>query len=295
MNDRQLYYFTQIAEADNISAAAKRLGMSQPSLSKQLAELENELGLQLIERGARRTLLTDAGYFLYQRAKNITSMMASTAEDLRRFESGAPAILRLGTISSCGSALLQSCLFDFCHDFPDLQFEISEGNTYELLEKLKTGQIEVAVVRTPFNTKGLTCFSKEAESLVAVARPSLLPHPDAPSISLTELSSLPLLYYRRFEQMIYLAFRGEGLSHTCLCKSDDARTALMWASAGLGVALVPRSISALFAASLIAQPIACSDLVTCMAAVHLKNAPLSLAAQHFLTYWQKGELHEAKA
>lgn len=294
MNDKQLYYFTQIAESDSISAAAKRLGVSQPSLSKQLAELENELGLQLMERGARRTLLTDAGYFLYQRAKNITSMMASTAEDLRRFEAGVPAILRLGAISSCGSALLQSCLLDFCRDFPDLQFEISEGNTYELLEKLKNGQIEVAIVRTPFNDAGLTCFAKDAEPLMAVAQPSLLPHPESSLISLAELSALPLLYYRRFEQMIYLAFRGKGLTHSCFCKSDDARTSLMWALAGLGVALVPRSISALFSGSLVAQEIQSAELVTSMTAVHLKGAFLSSAAQQFLHYWQKEARHEAE-
>lgn len=292
MNYKQLFYFTQIAEAATISAAAKNLGLSQPLLSKQLAELENELGLRLVERHARKTLLTDAGYFLYQRAKNITSMMESTTEDLRRFQAGIPDILRLGTISSCGSALLQNCLTDFCHDFPSLQFEVSEGNTYELLEKLKNGQIEVAVVRTPFNDAGLTCLHKEDEPLVAVSRPELLPSPAADSISLHELAQLPLLYYRRFEQMIYLAFRGQGLEHHCFCKSDDARTSLMWAEAGLGVALVPRSISHLFSSSMVCQAIDCDELITHMAAVHVKGTHLSQAAQHFLSYWTKGNPNE---
>ena len=106
MNYRQLYYFVTIVESGNITAAAKKLELSQPPLSKQIMALEEELGIKLMERSSRKITLTDAGFLMYQRAKSIISMMETTAVEMTHFEQNQQGVLRLGTISSCGSSLL---------------------------------------------------------------------------------------------------------------------------------------------------------------------------------------------
>ena len=80
MNSRQLYYFTVIAETGSFTAAAKKLGLSQPPLSKQIMMLEEDLGVRLLTRGARKAELTEAGSYLYSRAKDILSMMDTAVQ-----------------------------------------------------------------------------------------------------------------------------------------------------------------------------------------------------------------------
>lgn len=188
MNSRQLYYFTVIAETGSFTAAAKKLGLSQPPLSKQIMMLEEDLGVRLLNRGARKAELTEAGAYLYSRARDILSMMDTAASELQNFPSSAKGILKLGTISSSGDYLADRVLPGFCRLHPNVRFEISEGNTYELLEKLKNGIIECAVVRTPFNTEGLHCVFGTEEPLTAVGVSSWFDALPDGSIRLTDLA-----------------------------------------------------------------------------------------------------------
>lgn len=289
MNYRQLYYFVTIVESGNITAAAKKLELSQPPLSKQIMALEEELGIKLMERSSRKITLTDAGFLMYQRAKSIISMMETTADEMTHFEQNQQGVLRLGTISSCGSSLLKDCLVEFCALYPHVTFEICEDNTYELLEKLKKGMIETAIVRTSFNSDGFECIYGKEEPLVAVGKSELLPQNGKDTISLEELSDLPLNYYRRFEHIILPAFQNRGLTPNFFCKSDDARTPLMWAQAGLGVAVVPRSICQLFASDglTVVKTIDCGEFLTKMAAVYKKDGYISKIGRTFVTFWGK--------
>ena len=106
INSKQLYYFTVISETGSFTAAAKKLGISQPPLSKQIMLLEEELGVKLFERGAKKTELTEAGTYLYFKAKDILSLMDSVSDDLKHFPSSARGVLKLGVISSSGTVLV---------------------------------------------------------------------------------------------------------------------------------------------------------------------------------------------
>ena len=81
MELRVLRYFIEVAREQNITAAAERLHVTQPTLSKQLIDLENELGKKLFVRGKRRTVLTEDGQFLYRRAQEIVDRYADTDDD----------------------------------------------------------------------------------------------------------------------------------------------------------------------------------------------------------------------
>lgn len=289
MNSKQLFYFVTIAETGSFTAAAQKLGLSQPPLSKQIMLLEEELGVTLLSRGARKVELTEAGAHLYAQSKNILALMDAAAREASDLPSSAKGVLKLGTISSSGYLLTGQFLKTYCQKYPHVHFEITEGNTYELLEKLKNGLIECAILRTPFNNEGFQCVYGPEEPLTAVGNPEYfkdLPRVSS-SVRLTDLAGKPLIYYRRFDSIISVAFQNIGVEPYIFCRSDDARTCLLWAGAGLGVALVPEGISNLpLTRDLEKHPISSSDTMTRMAAVYKKNGYVSNIAKEFVSYFQ---------
>lgn len=284
MNLKQLFYFTVIAETKSFSAAARQLNLSQPPLSKQMMSLEEELGVVLINRTSRGMELTPAGAYLYAKAKNILRLMDTTKQEVQDFPSHLGGTLKLGTVSSSGNILMDDFLQNFCRKHPGVRFEVTEGNTYELLEQLKNGIIECAVVRTPFNSEGFVCQYGPKEPLVAVGRAEFFENLPKSHISLTDLAGKPLIYYRRFEAIISLAFQNAATVPNIFCRNDDARTSLIWASGGLGVALVPASISKLpLSAGMTVKVINSDDTTTQMAAIYKKNGYASQIAREFVS------------
>lgn len=288
MNIKQLQYFLTIAEAGSITAAAKRLHISQPPLSNQMRLLEEELGTQLFERGSRKITLTYAGQILYNRAQAIVDLSNATIREITDLGSGLQGTIHLGTISSCGVVLLDKHLKHFHDQYPGVNFELYEGNTFQLLEKLKMGTIEIAIVRTPFHEDGFNCVYLEEEPMVAVGTIEYLGHVSGDTISLEELGEVPLIYYRRFEDLLMSSFRNVSIVPKVYCKNDDARTSLMWASAGLGVAITPRSITkAISDSNLIYKIIDVPTLYTKIAAIYRKDIYLSSIGQRFINMFQQ--------
>lgn len=282
MDIKQLKYFYVIAEEGQITSAAKRLHMAQPPLSYQLKSLEEELGVKLVERGSRSIKLTDAGLILYKRAKQILSLTKSTKDELKDFVQGTHGTLSIGTVSSSGAYLLDSRLSIFHDKYPFINFEIHEGNTYELLEALDKGIIEIAIVRTPFNNSGINSILLQKEPMVA-AMVKDLSWTNSKVIDITELENKPLIFYRRFERLIFKVCQDSNFQPTVFCKNDDARTSLLWANSGLGIAIVPKSSIKLIGSSdIIFKEIMSEELSTQIAIIWSKTGYLSSAGKKFL-------------
>lgn len=282
MDIKQLKYFYMIAEEGQITSAAKRLHIAQPPLSYQLKSLEDELGVKLVERGSRNIKLTDAGLILYKRAEQILSLTKSTVDELRDFKQGTHGTLSVGTVSSSGASLLDSRLSRFHEKYPLINFEIHEGNTFKLLEALHKGIIEIAVVRTPFNNSGINSILLPKEPMVA-AMVKDLSWTDNKIIDITELKNKPLIFYRRFERLILKACADSNFEPTVFCKNDDARTSLLWANAGLGIAIVPKSSIKLIGSSdIIFKEITNKELSTQIAIIWSKTGYLSYSGKNFL-------------
>lgn len=287
MDLKQLSYFCAIAEEGNITAAAKRLHISQPPLSHQLMLLEEELGVLLLERGARKAHLTDAGRILYERAQNILTLTSTAKQEMLALGAGRRGTLRLGTISSSGAVLLGGRVRAFHDQYPDVRFEIQEGNTFELIDLLSDGVIDIAIVRTPFRAPGCERIELAAEPMVFAAQERFFDDLDSPCVPLSALCAKPLVIYRRFEQLIRETLKVEQMEPDILCLNDDARTSLMWAAAGLGVAIVPQSISTIFGGrqGFICKQIAEKRLETKITAIWKKDGYLSPIAKGFLSFF----------
>lgn len=285
MDIRQLLYFTTIAEEGSISAAAKKLHLSQPPLSYQMKLLEKELHLPLIERSARGIELTEAGRVLYKRAQGILELSELTRKEMLAMASGFTGTLHIGTVSSSGASLLGWRIPAFHQKYPQIGFAIHEGNTFELMEMLESGLIELAIVRTPFHSDQLNCLYLSPEPMIAAGAASFFPAgmPSGQPISLELLGHAPVILYRRFEKILLSLCEQKGITPQVFCIADDARTTLMWAEAGLGVAVVPQSAYRIMPHhNMVYGELSEEDLHTRIAAVCKKGCSLSWAAQQFL-------------
>ncbi|MGN7760304.1 LysR family transcriptional regulator [Paenibacillus sp. 22594] len=288
MDIRQLKYFLAIAEEGQITSAARKLQMAQPPLSQQLKLLEEELGVKLVERGPRSIQLTEAGIILRDRAQQILELTDSTTRELKDFVKGISGTLSIGTVSSSAATLLQERLLEFHQVYAGVKFEIHEGNTYRVLDLLNKGIVEVGIVRTPFNSAGLECVYTSSEPMIAVMAPEYDWTGGEPEIEIGELREQPLIIYRRFEQLIRETCLENGFEPQVFCMNDDARTTLLWANAGLGIGIIPRSAFILANNSNVLSKVIRSDsLNTRVAAVWMKDKYLSSLAVKFIENFQK--------
>jgi DNA-binding transcriptional LysR family regulator len=283
MDIKQLKYFLAIAQEGQITSAAKKLNMSQPPLSHQLKLLEEELGVKLVERGARQVQLTDAGKILLNRARQILELANSTVKEVQDNRNGYQGTLAIGTVSSSGAALLGQRMAAFHRHYDQVKFEIHEGNTFALIDLLNKGIIEVGIVRTPFNALIFECKYARSEPMIAAVPQDLDWQSAATTLSVTELKNRPLIIYRRFEQLISETCRENGFEPDIFCRCDDARTALLWANAGTGIAILPKSAFGLAKnQNLHEKDIACEKLKTQIAAIWVKGRYLSPLATKFI-------------
>ena len=288
MTLKQLQYLVTLVDSGSFSQAARALHISQPPLSMQIRDLEEELGVRLFDRSTRVIRPTDACLRLYDRARAILDITEEITADIRADEEAPEGRLILGTITSCGNVILGPTLQDFAGRYPGIRFELIEGNTYLLLEKLKKHELDLAFVRTPFDTDGLVCCRLISEPMSVTAPASLLP--PGPAMTIEELTSYPLIIYKRFEPLLSSVFHRKGLEMNVRCLNEDARTTLMWAASGIGCGITPRSITSLIARpGLTIREIAEPALMTDVNLVYRKGQYLSPAARRLIDAYQTGE------
>lgn len=283
MDLKQLIYFVTIVEEGNITAASKRLYISQPALSNQLKVMEEDLGTSLMNRGSRKITLTNAGKIMYRKAKHILELTESMHKEITDYTNGLIGTLKIGIISIGDGTLLNGKLVKFTKENPLIKYELYERNTFEILELLSNGIIDLGIVRTPFNTKGLDVQYWDREPIIALYNSNYDFSNDTNTISVKDLKDKPLTIIRMLEQIITLACLDEGFEPNIFCLNDDLSVAILWAEAGLGIALVP--ISALNLKtheSLSYKIIDESSFCTQSALITVKGRYLSTIAKKFL-------------
>lgn len=288
MDLKQLEYFTAVAEEGTFQAAAQKLHMTQPPLSVQIRLLEEEIGAPLFLRGPRHASLTEAGRLLYNRAKDLLELQSITRQELSDFVSGSRGLLRFGIASSANGELLTRMILPFTRRYPDIRFELTESNTYRLLELLAANLLDVALIRTPFPTsKDFSVHNLFEDRIVAVFQKNRFPslaEKKSTDLSLSMLSSCPLIIYRRWKSVLDHAFSGLGLAPEYFCIADDARTCLAWAEAGLGVAIVPHSAALLASGAVAAHPITKPEITSTVCLVTRGSAYVPASLQLFLDH-----------
>lgn len=240
MNLKQLEYFVAIVEEGQVTAAARRLHISQPPLSYELAQLERELGCKLVHRGPRGVTPTDAGRLLYERAAHILAMATATAREVSSVGRGLTGTACLAVCAGAAGLVPNARLRELAGS-ESVSFEVREGSVPAVIELVTSGIAEVGVVRTPFASTGLRCRYAPSEPLVAVMPPSMETGGEL-EVSLEELASSPLVCDRRLSERVGHALATRHLEPRLACVTEDECTTCAWAAAGMGVGLVPRSM-----------------------------------------------------
>ncbi|MCC2163609.1 LysR family transcriptional regulator [Brotaphodocola catenula] len=239
MEIKQLEYFRAIVEAGTISGAARELHMTQPPLSYQIKMMEEELKVSLFLRGTKRITLTEAGKTLYEQAEKILTLTELTKSEV--LKSSQATTLHIGMTPSTVS-MMSDYLQQFARRYPQIRFDIHEGSTFTLKEQIENQQVDITTLRTPIALSGCEVKSLAKERLLAMAIPEYPLFEGKTSVSLRELIDQPLILSRRYQKYMLSVFEKAGVTQNIYCACEDARTALVIAEKGLGIAILPASM-----------------------------------------------------
>ncbi len=202
MDIRSMEYYLAITREGNISAAAKTLHISQPALSRQIRELEAELGVTLFERGSRKIRLTEEGMILRRRAEELVHLMQITEGELKQINAYVTGEIHIGAGESLAFHHLSEIAGKIRKDYPEIRFFITSGDTADLMDQLENGLIDIALIFTDYDHS-----QYQGVRLPKEDRLGLLTRKDDPlaakeMISSSDLQGLPLIIPRASVDMI---------------------------------------------------------------------------------------------
>lgn len=261
---RQLRYFIAVAEEMHFGRAAVRLHMTQPPLSQTIMALEAGLGTPLFARTRRSVALTPAGTALLPEARRILLQAEALPELARRAACGASGRLTLAFVSSADYNVLPTFLRNFRSQYPQVQIELREATSDVQLEELLQGQVDAGLLILPLPDKSqaaLDCLSVLSEPLILAAPEDLPALKGKPSIALADLADMPLIIFPRrlaptFHDAILAYFHELGLTPRIGQEAIQMQTIISLVSAGMGIALVPQSVSNLKRPGVAYKPLA---------------------------------------
>lgn len=251
MELRQLRYFSVVAEELHFRRAAQRLHISQPPLSQQIRQLEEELGVKLLERNNRNVELTEAGRVFWEHAAEVLQGVGKAAQAARSAAKGETGCLRIGFVAPAMDGALPEIIREYKQRRPGVVLELLELGSTEQLARLRAGMLDVGFLRA-HQRKGAPNVLDEREFHVqlfsrqphVLAIPQGRPLAKKQEIALSDLAETPLvLFPRRVQPGLYDAlmdcFANEQVRVNIAQEVIGARTAIALVQAGLGVAVVP--------------------------------------------------------
>lgn len=270
MELRHLRYFVAVAEEEHITRAAARLSMQQPPLSQQIKALEQELGVSLFNRVGKRIQLNAAGKLFLSDAREILTQAENAVKRVQRFDLGEEGRMRVGYTSSASlHELTPGIIRAFRAAHPLIALEIDEGAAHDLLCAVEEERLDAAFVRSPVTQYAtLECISLNQENMV-VALP--MQHRLAASASigvdLAELKDESFILYRQVngsgirEGFINIC-RKAGFEPHAVQEVHRMMAAIQLVAAGMGISVVPQSLSAIQPKSIVYRPFEPANAVT---------------------------------
>jgi LysR family transcriptional regulator, benzoate and cis,cis-muconate-responsive activator of ben and cat genes len=262
MELRHLRYFVAAAEEENVSRAALKLHVSQPGISRQIRDLEDEIGFPLFERSAKSLHLTPAGKVFLTEARAVLQHAEEAVKKARAANGGVHGEIHVGYAPSLTVQILPPTLRAFQEKFPNVRVALHDLSTGEMLEQLRSGKLNVALmVRLDGKMlRGLELVELARYPMRVAVAPK---HPlaNAKSVSLDQISRESLIAYNRsdypeYHVMIDKLFSQVGRKPRIAEEHDGVSGIVLAVESGGGFALVP-------------------SCVACMVGPRLKLIPLS--------------------
>ncbi len=283
MNLRDLRYLVAVAEHGHFGRAARECYVSQPTLSTQLRKLEEYLAVQLVERNRRRVLLTPLGEALAERARTILAEVDDLVEVARAESEPMTGDLRLGVIPTAGPYLLPHAIPELRAHYPRLRLRLREDLTQRLLDQLRAGGLDGAILAAPIPGEDLRSQSLCREPFY-LAAPSGSALDREGAVRLAELQGVELMLLEEGhclrDQALEVCRQAEG-GEAAQFRATSLETLRQMVAAGVGATLLP----ALAAAASRSGP----D----RGAVALRPFEAPEPSRELALYWRRGSAREA--
>lgn len=245
MELRHLRYFVAVAEEENVSRAALKLHVSQPGLSRQIHDLESEIGFPLFARTAKSIKLTDAGKIFLTGARGILREVETAVKKARSVHSLERSEIHVGYAPSLTVQILPATLRKFQAQFPRTRVALHDLSSEEMLTKLRAGKLQIALtVRPPRSALGGLEFAELARYPLCVAVAPKHPLAKSKTLTLAQVAREPLIGYSAEEYPEYHAslkklFAPLGRRPQLLEEHDGVTSIITAVESGRGFALVP--------------------------------------------------------
>lgn len=246
MNARQLEYAIRLARVRNFSQVAEELKISQPALSKQILNLESELGVKLFDRNTNPLKLTPAGEHFVQEAQELLYREDQLLRSMERFRSGEAGELIIGVTPFRSSYLMPGIVAKLRRKFPGIRVRLAEYGSDILRREVAEGRYDLAVVNLPVDESVLEARPLEKDQLVLVLRRELLEKAPSlhgqESVDFAQCGELPFVVVGQTQEMrqLFEKLCARAAIHPPIAAEVVGLTT-MWdmACAGVGAALLP--------------------------------------------------------
>lgn len=247
MDIRQLRYFMAVAAERNFSRAAERLNMAQPPLSRQIRQLEQEVGAPLFDRDSRPMALTDAGRLFYEQASQVTRRMEEMKATMHAFVTSNRPRFIVGFVPSVLYARLPDIIRSFRRAAPDVDLCLTEMMSIEQIAALKEGRIDVGFGRLRFDDPAIKREVLREEKLVAALPIGHRLLAGERPIDLADLADEAVIVYPReprpsFADQVLSLLRDQGVTPAVVHEVRELQTALGLVAAEDGICIVPTSV-----------------------------------------------------
>lgn len=247
MNLEQLRAFVEVAQLGNFTRAAERLHLAQPSLSRQITTLEQDLGAELFHRARRGSTLTTAGESLLPLARRMLADAESVRRELAELAGLQRGRVRLGATPTLCISLVAEVFTAFHAAHPGIELHISEHGSRRLLDELGGGELDLALITTSgaASADRFTVTPLLVEELVVISSRSAPPITDRETIALTDVAALPQVVFSPAYDLratTDAAFRAAGVTPATIVEGAEMDAVLRFVERGLGVAIVPAMV-----------------------------------------------------
>jgi DNA-binding transcriptional LysR family regulator len=294
MEIRTLKSFITVATLKSFSAAARELNTVQPAISKQISDLEEELGVSLFWRNTREVIITAAGESLLREAQEILARERQAKDRARRAAHGEIGHLRIGYLASACFSFMPTLVQRYFQRYPDVHVSLQELTVRQQIDAFSAEQLDVGFSR-PMSKTERVGFSVEeiyVDTLTAVL-PETHSLAHAKSLRLRELEAGPFVLFARSEAVglfdqIISACQQEKFAPNISSQPGNMQTVLTEVAAGLGVSIVPGCVRRLYTKGCAFVPIQ-KQKPSIPTELHYRSAPSSPTVEAFVELTMKAK------
>ncbi|MCZ8511028.1 LysR family transcriptional regulator [Paenibacillus filicis] len=287
MDIRHLQYVRQVVKCGSFTKAADKLHITQPTISKMIGNLEDELGVEVFVRSGKRLELTDAGQVIYERAQHILQSFDSLTSELNDLTKLKKGRIRIGLPPMVGAHFFPTVMSSFRNDYPGIMLELVEDGSKKVESFVADGSLDMGVALLPTQEASFDSFTIVKEKLMLVVHPS---HrlADRQQVGLPELAEEPLITFREdfaLHDRIQEACLQAGFEPRVVYESSQWDFISEMVAANLGLAMLPQPICARLDCRKVATvPLDTPVIPWQLAMIWRKEGYLSFAAREWIRY-----------